>query len=239
MPVVGTASGTIIKVAVTYAPKGAAWIASRTRGKIVMVVGPRRAGKSAFTRYLRFGILQHAQDSLPTYDPVPTGVFNLRLGQQQSLEVAIKNAYDLPGNWDARDVADQAFQHRPHALVIVLDLTAPLTGDDNRACADWLGRFFERLDERWRDVRPKLRRNRLRSVVVAMNKLDLLEDADAVVAEYEPSLRATVEQHFKAAKGPKTDDVLFRRSVMVESPAGDRWINAILVDVAESMIRKR
>lgn len=118
-------------------------------------------------------------------------------------------------------------------------MTAPLDGADDRASATWLRRFLERLDERWKDGQPQWKRNRLRSVIVAMNKIDLLEDADAVVAEYEPHLKEIAERNFQAAKDPKADPIVFRRSIMVETPAGAKWINAILVDVATSMIRKR
>jgi hypothetical protein len=39
-----------------------------------------------------------------------------------------------------------------------------------------------------------------------------------------PRFREITERHFKAAKDQKTDDAVFRCSIMVESPAGEKWI---------------
>ena len=229
-------AGTIIKVALERtAPAGLARIASIFKGKTVMVVGPARSGKTTFVRYLQFGIFQHADETQPTYDPVESPRFNLRLGVDRTLAVSIKTAVDLPGQLPASAVADEAFQHRPHALVIVLDLTAPLVGADDRASGDWLEHFVDQLAERWQGQSPK--RNRLRSMIVAMNKADRVDDA--VMATNGERYREIVSRRLGPAKGPKMDDVLFKRSIMVENPEGTKWIDAILVDLAISVTRKR
>jgi signal recognition particle receptor subunit beta len=229
-------AGTIVKMAIERgAPAGIARLTSMFKGKTVMVVGPARSGKTTFVRYLQFGIFMHADETQPTYDPVESPRFNLRLGPNKTLEVSIKSAVDLPGQYPARRLADEAFDHRPHALVYVLDLTAPLEGEADRASGEWLKQFCERLDQRWQGQKPQ--RNRLRSVIVAMNKMDLVDAA--VVTTNEKRYKEIMSQSFRAAKGPNTDDVVFRRSIMVENPDSTKWVDAILVDLASSLTRKR
>jgi hypothetical protein len=83
--------------------------------------------------------------------------------------VSIKTAVDTPGELNPQQLADELFALRPHALVIMLDLSAPLDDPNNlHSSGLWLRRFCDRAEQRAMALKPK--RNRLRSVVVAMNK---------------------------------------------------------------------
>ncbi len=229
-PVTGVetaAAGTIVKVVIEHAaPAGIAVIKSWLKGKTLMVVGPSRAGKSTFVNYLQFGIFQHEQETSKTYTPVHGPKFNLTVGSTKSLEVLVKTTVDIPGQYSEVQLATEVLNNRPHALVVVLDVSRDLHGSGGTA--EWMTEFFSRLDQRWQGVKP--RRNRLRSVIVALNKRDLVDAA--TITEHEKACKDIVMQHFKAARGPQTHDVVFRQSVMVDNPDGTKWVDAILVDLA-------
>jgi energy-coupling factor transporter ATP-binding protein EcfA2 len=228
------AAATVAKVVIEkVGPAGVAFVKSLISGKIVMVVGPPRAGKSTFVDYMQFGIFQHEQETHKTYEPLRGPKFKLRVGATNSLEVLVKTTVDIPGQYNEVQLANEVYNQRPHALVIVLDLSAPLHGSDGTA--DWLTAFCTRLDQCWQSAKQS--RNRLRSVIVAMNKLDLVDRS--VVVEGEKVFKDIVAQHFKAARGRNMDDVVFRATVMVDNPDGTKWVDAVLVDLAIATTRKR
>jgi GTPase Era involved in 16S rRNA processing len=195
-------------------------------GKTIMVVGPPGSGKSTFLRYLQFGIFQHEQEHQTTRRPVESARFDLTLGSQQSLRVAIKKVVDIPGQ--EADPAEYIFGQRPHALAVVLNCG---TIADQDVSVAWLKDFVQRLDQYWQGQSAK--KNRLRSMVVIMNKVDKLQDSTAVARER--LLRKTIDTHFKAARGRGLTNVIFKRCVMVETKDGTKWIDAVLVDLASAM----
>jgi signal recognition particle receptor subunit beta len=225
------AGGALVKVIIERgAPAGFGFVRSLLRGKTIMVVGPPRSGKSTFVTYLQFGIFQDAQETEKTYHPVESPRFSLRLGPNRNLEVEVKTIVDLPGQYP--DLSKNVFEHRPHALVIILDMSAPQSDvNDTRSSALWLEDFCNRLDQRWQGQKAK--RNRCRSVIVAMNKIDMVKPE--VVDKYEEQYRAIMKQSFRAARGSHLSDVHFRRSIMVENADGTKLIDAILVDLAQAI----
>ena len=228
-------AGTLVKLVIERgAPAGLGVLRSWLHGQTIMVVGPTKSGKSTFVSYLRFGIFQEEQEPHSTFKPVESPRFNLELGPNRNLEVQVKTAVDLPGQ--DTDQFLQVYEHRPHALVIVLDMSAPLAAPhDIRSTATWLEDFFSKLDQRWQGKKPS--RNRLRSVIVVLNKMDIADKPR--VDEYEKRYRAIVKENFHTAHGPRLGDVHFRRSIMVEdpvkNPGGTKSIDAILVDMAQSL----
>lgn len=230
------AAGTVVKLAIERAaPAGIARVRAWLTGKTIVVVGPPRAGKTTFVEYLQYGIFQHADETERTYDPMSSPRFNLRVGRDNSLEVSIKTAVDLPGQPAARKLADLVVPERPHGLVIVLDLSRPLEGDDEAtASAAWLRNFCARFDQLSHGMKPK--RNRLRVVVIMMNKMDLV--APDVVVASEATYRAVMRDQWRASRGPHTGEPLFRKSVLVENPDGTKWVDKVLVDLATALARK-
>lgn len=233
-PLVGPVGGTVIKLIIERgAPAGLGFIGSLLHGKTIMVVGPSGAGKSTFITYLRFGIFREEQPHYKTFKPIESPRLNLQLGPNRNLEIKVKTVVDLPGQ--ATDQHVQVFEHRPQALVVILDMSAPLDEpNDIRSTAIWLEDFFSKLDQKWQG--QKSRRNRLRSVIVALNKLDRVDKQ--LVKNYEDRYRAIMKEHFKAARGPVLDDVHFMRTIMVECPENPnktRSLDSILVDMAQSL----
>ena len=76
-------------------------------------------------------------------------------------------------------------------------------------------------------------KNRLRSVVVAMNKADLVDDAR--IKECEAAYKEIMDRHWKVAGGPLYGSPAFRRCVAVANEDGTRWVDAILVHVAKRL----
>jgi GTPase SAR1 family protein len=231
----GPVAGAVVKLVIERAgPAGLKLVSSWIHGKSIAVVGPPRAGKSTFLSYLQYGIFLPEEETDRTYTPTESPRFNLHLGPNRNLSVQIKTAIDMPG--PNLDVADYVYHARPHALLIVLDLTASLDDpNDLRASAIWLNDFLARFDQLWRGAKPK--RNRLRTIIVAMNKIDKVDQAtrDAFEARY----REIVDRRLIAAKGSKVSAVHFKPSVMVENPEGTRWVDTILVDMAKSLVSEK
>jgi signal recognition particle receptor subunit beta len=230
------AAGAVVKLAIERgAPAGIGVLRSWLRGKTIVVVGQPQAGKSTFIRYVQYGIFEHADEMQRTWDPIESPKFNLRLGPDRSCEVSVKTVLELPGQVAARNLADSAFERRPHALLLLLDLTHPLEGSsEERASATWLRNFCRRFDERWQRV--KADRNRLRSVIIVMNKMDIAQSGAAQTNEV--AYRKVLSEEWRASRGPHSDDPLYRRCIMVENPDGTKWVDRVLVDMATALIRK-
>jgi GTPase SAR1 family protein len=199
-------------------------------GRTVMVVGPPRAGKTTFLDYVRYGVFQHAQETAVTYRRNVAKNFTLAVGPQKALTVAIKSAEEIQGQTDPVRLAEEVFERRPHALVIVLDVSAPLDDpNDFRSSARWLREFCQRAEQEAH--KHKAKRNRLRGVIVAMNKADLVDDE--ALSRAADTYREIMVQQWRAARGTRSADPLYRKCIAVETGDHTRWVDAILVDVTK------
>lgn len=220
------AGGVLVKVVIgRAAPVGFAWAKTWLKGRKVVIVGPGGAGKSTFLNYFAHDVFQHEQEYVPTDDPKDRSRFELKVGQTQTLSVAIKTIVDIPGQLDASEFV---YGQRPHALIIVLDVGSV---EAQAASADWLLDFFRRLNDRWGN--DSKRRNRLRSAIVVMNKVDKLVDPNKI--EVEAKLRTLTKEHFKIAGSAGVKTVRFKPCSVVENPLGTKLVDAIIVDVALSL----
>jgi hypothetical protein len=192
-------------------------------GKTVMVVGPTRSGKTTFMDYMCYEVFQQEQETSSTLHFKGSKDFRIKVGEHQALVVAVKTAVDSVGETHPRLIAEEVHRRRPHALIIMLDLSAPLDERyDIRSSASWLESFCTRAEQLGR----KRRKTRLRSLIVAMNKADLVDDA--TVAAKEQRYRQIMRDHWKGDGDP-----LFRRCVCVLNKDHRMWINSILADVAK------
>jgi hypothetical protein len=223
----------LVKLAIEQGGRpGVAKLKALLAGKTLMVIGPPRSGKTTFLDYVRYGVFQHAQTTEPTFRPQKSRDFKLKVGEHQTLVVSIKTAVDIPGELNSQQLADEVFERRPHALIIMLDLSAPLDDpNDYRSSARWLRQFCAKAEQRALGMKAK--KNRLRSVIVAMNKADLVNDA--TLLGNERAYREVMDQHWKLAGGLRASDPLFRKCIAVANKDGERWVNAILVDVAKKL----
>ncbi len=198
------------------------------RGKKVVVAGPPGAGKSTFMNYMHFGLFYPEQNTEVTIRPREAKNFKYTLGRDRSLLTSIKRALDMPGQPDPRWVAEEVFRERPHALVIVLDTTAPVDDEnDPRATAVWLRKFCRAADQ----VTRGMRRNRLSTVIVALNKADL--SSEAQYREHEKRCKEILREWRASAQGAPDPHILKCISVATGSGTDEtQWIDAVLGDVA-------
>lgn len=199
-------------------------------GKKVIVVGPPGAGKSTFMDYLHYGVFDPAQSPEVTVRPRTAKNFKFTLGRKKSLVASIKRALDMPGQPDPRWVAEEVFRERPHALIVVLDATAPTDDEaDPRSTAIWLRKFSRAAEQMARETRGK--RNRLRTVVVALNKIDRVSEPELQTRE----ARCQEVLDDWRAGGPGAAPPRILRCISVCVPGrtdGTSWIDAVLSDVA-------
>ncbi|WP_405070345.1 hypothetical protein OG558_12360 [Kribbella sp. NBC_01510] len=229
-PVTGAVAGAVVKLVIDRgAPAGLRLVRSWLRGQTVLIVGPGASGKTTFLQYLQFGIFLHEQEHQKTYHALESPRFNLALGPNKNLNVSIKTAVDLPGQ-DA-DITDIVVAQRPHAMVVILDCASKAKREES---AKWLTEFLQLLDQRW--LGKSTKKNRLRTMIVVMNKIDKL--SGAWDSKFERPYRQAFDLHFKAARGPLMPDIKFRQCVMVESSDGTKWVDAVLIDLATGLQRK-
>jgi GTPase SAR1 family protein len=217
-------------IVVELAKPGVARLRMFVKGKKVIVVGPPGAGKSTFMDYLRYEVFDPEQSPEVTIRPRTAKNFKFALGRRDSLVASIKCALDMPGQPDPRWVAEEVFRERPHALIVILDSTAPTDDkDDQRSTAIWLRRFSKAAEQMAREMRGK--RNRLRTVVVALNKADKASEQELQTKE--ARCKEVLEDWRAGGVGAAPPRVL--RCISVSVPGrtdGTNWINAVLSDVA-------
>jgi signal recognition particle receptor subunit beta len=229
MPLVETASVAIAKLVIERgAPAGVERLSTYFKGKTIMIVGPVASGKTTFLNYLQAEVFLPAHGHVTTLAPDETKPYQVSIGTNQSVKVTVKTTVDMPGQYTATQLANAAVAKRPHAFVIVLDLT-------NADSPGWFEEFCIRLDQGWQNARR--RRNRLRSVVVALNKTDLVDDP--TISDQETRYREIASRHWTAARGPHMDDVVFMPSVMVQNPAGASSVDAIVVRLVKALEKRK
>jgi GTPase SAR1 family protein len=233
----GTGS-VLVKVGVSVlqrtAPHGIAVVRSWLKGKEIMIVGQGRAGKTTFIDYLQYGIFDDEKETDKTPEIAGTARFNVKLGRDAALELIVKTVTDTPGQIGPLAHANEAFKRRPHAIIIFVDLTAPLVGDPPRAAAGWLKEFARRFETCWGAKGRK--GNRLRSLIVVLNKVDKV-DAKAV-DKYRSVLRRIIEKELHDARGGMLDEAAIMPCVLVTNPNGTRAADSIIAHLAKQLIKK-
>jgi hypothetical protein len=135
----GQAGPILLKAAMSVAERSAGSLITRAihwlRGKRVLIVGQARGGKTSFRDYLRYGILEDEKATDKTYDTTNTGAFRIALGRDKELQLVFRSLKELPGQVGPAAHANQAFEQRPHAIIVISDLSATLTGEPEKAAA--------------------------------------------------------------------------------------------------------
>lgn len=232
MPVEQALVGPATKVAVEYVGRpGLARLLMAFRGKKVVVVGPPGAGKSTFMNYMHFEVFDPERNPESTIRAREAKNFKFTLGRNRSLLTSIKQALDMPGQPDPRWIAEEVFQARPQALIIVLDTTAPVEDEtDPRSTAVWLRKFCRAADQATRGMR----RNRLRTVIVALNKAD--RSSEAQYQEHESCCEEILREWRASAQGAPDPHILRCISVSTGDSANEtKWIDAVLSNLAISL----
>jgi hypothetical protein len=178
--------------------------------------------------YMHYGVFDPEQNPEVTIRAREAKNFKFTVGRNRSLFASIKQAVDMPGQPDPRWIAEEVFQERPHALIVVLDTTAPVDDEsDPRSTAVWLHKFCRAADQATRGMR----RNRLRTVIVALNKAD--RSSEAQFQEHERRCKEILREWRASASGASDPHILKCIAVSTGDSASEtRWIDAVLSDVA-------
>lgn len=231
------AGATVLKIGVAViqrvAPSGIALIKSWLKGKEVLVIGQARAGKTTFVDYLQYGLFEDEKVTDKSVDVTDSARFNVKMGRDSALELTVKTVVDVPGQIGAVAHADLAFRRRPHAIIIFTDLTSPLKGEPDRASAAWIFEFCRRLEALWRT--KKRRSNRIKSMLVVMNKADKV-DAKQVESRRK-EFRKILDSELREARGEMIEEVAITPCTMVTNPEGTKSVDSIIAHLAKALAK--
>jgi hypothetical protein len=201
-------------------------------GSEVLILGPARAGKSSFSEYIQYGLLEPEQETATTILPHQTASFRLAIGKNSSLEMKVKRAVDVAGEIGPIEHARLAEERRPQAIVVVLDASAPLKGKAKNATAPWLTEFCKHLKQRVSENRKM--KKRLRSLVFVANKCDKLANGSVEqrLAVYKQVIRAHMADE---AFGPLRESEFVLPCILVRNPRGTELADAVVSRIARSL----
>ncbi len=228
---------TLVKVGIELlrtAPTGIAWISSLIKGREIMVVGQKGAGKTTFIDYLRFGLFEDEKAHQTTKESVEHKTrFNIKMGRDQSLELSVKRVVDLAGQIGPLEHARLVFERRPHAVLIFTDLTRPLNGESERAAATWVREFCEHLENKWRANRK--RNNRIQCIILVMNKRDKVDVKR--VNSRQAAFRKILAAELHEARGRMIDEIAIIPCALVTNPDGTKAVDALIAHLAKTLAR--
>lgn len=226
---------TLIKVGMSLiervVPRGIGVVRSWLKGKTIAVVGPARAGKTTFIDYLQYGLFEDEKETVKTSRTNPSARFDVKVGRESALELNVKSAIDVPGQVGAVEHANVVFQHRPQAIVLLLDPTHK-NGEDS--ADQWLSHFCRHLETLWRAKGP--RGNRTRIMVVVLSKRDKVDSH--TIEACRSKLKAILEERLASARGKMVEEIMVYPCCLVSNPNGPKDVDAVIAHVAKSLARK-
>lgn len=225
-----------VSVVTRVAPAGFALVRSWLRGKELLVIGQPRAGKTTFVDYLQHGLFEDEKDTEKSHDLSATPRFNVKLGRDSALELTVKTAVDIPGQWGAVKHADVAFDRNPHAILVFLDATPPgkqVTDESEIDPEIWMRNFCQRLETHWRTDDRK--RSRLRALTIAVNKVDRIPPENVPVLR--KRLRSIADSELHDAKGRMKDAVAIVGTCLVTNSDGAKLIDSAIAQLAKQLAK--
>ena len=233
VPALNPTSALAIKLAIAGVQRipssGLARIRDYIRGREVLVVGPKRVGKTSFVTYLQHGILLDEGSTVPSYDPRKTPTFTVALGTRQTLELRLRSVEDLPGHIGPTEQANLVAQRRPHALVMVLDLSLAYGGRSPDSAQKWLKTFFGRLEHKWAQRHSK---NRIRSFLVLLNKRDKVSAASS--KKYQQQVNRILQTACPLTTSG-LDGIPVLETTLVASPEGSHFADNAVSTLARTL----
>jgi len=233
----GAETATLLKVGVAFiqrvAPSGIALIKSWLKGKEVLVVGQKRAGKTTFIDYLQYGLFDDEKETLKTLDVTRSARFNVKMGRDSALELSIKTVVDVPGQIGPSAHADLAFERSPHGIIIFTDLTSPIKGGPDRAATAWLLEFCRRLEAQWRAKGRK--GNRIKTVILVLNKMDKVDPKRVELRKKD--FRKILDAELREARGQMIEEIAIMPCVLVTNPDGTKAVDGIIAHLAKALTK--
>jgi hypothetical protein len=227
------AAEVILDLVARPAINGIARVHTWVTGNEILILGPARAGKSSFSEYLQYGLLEPEQETATTILPHKSASFRLKVGKGSSFEMKVKRAVDVAGEIGPIEHARLVEDRKPHAVVVVLDLDAPIGGRARNATSPWVTKFCRHLKQRLAET-PKMKK-RLRSIVFIANKRDKVDETTATqrMAIYKEIIR----KHLGEAFGPLSESGFVLPCILVRNPRGTELADAVVSRIARSLLK--
>jgi GTPase SAR1 family protein len=210
-------------------PKGIQYLVQRFRGNKILIVGQPRAGKSSFSRYMKTG---YFADQLP---PPPrtemkdavTPAFTVKMGKDDSVQLEVSKVTDVIGQATGQDHADKFRRYGPHAMLVLLNAEGNWDGDNEYCAGFYLDEFLGHLALRL--SKSPRRKDKLKSLVVVVNKLDKCDPKKRT--EFLANAKGRVQEHLKSVYGPKTKDIPVMPCILMSGDT-ERTADKIITTVA-------
>jgi hypothetical protein len=246
--IVGPAVKTGAEVAKGVIP----WIVNKGKmwwyGKQIIVVGPKRTGKTSFLDYLELGILRAEQRTGRTLQLDLRENFVIELGKDLRLKIRVRKPFDSPGDIHPSKQVEYIERQRHHGIIIILDATKFKTLAVNPGLSEltdessigWLTEFCVHLNNLLH--RDKKVTQSLKTMIVVMNKWDKLEKVDEDSdkrrkEEFEQDVRSVLDEHlnnnFYSKDGPRIISVF--PCALVNSPLSDLLVKEVINTLALSL----
>jgi len=225
------AAEVILDLVARPAMNGLARVHTWFTGKEVLILGPARAGKSSFSEYLQYGLLEPEQDTPTTITPHKSASFRLKIGRGSSLEMKVKRAVDVAGEIGPIEHARLAEERKPEAIVVLLDIDAPVAGRSKNATSPWLVAFCKHLKQRLVEE-PKMKK-RLKALLFVANKRDKVSDATAEVRI--AAFKDIIHKHLGEAFGPLSESEFVLPCILIRHPRATEFADAVVSRLARSL----
>lgn len=209
--------------------KGLYGLVTRALGKEILVVGPSTAGKTKFTEYLRLGTLDPEGRREMTYHVRKSPAFTVGIGGERPLVLKVRRAVDTPGQIGPLQHATLVGRRKPHAIIIVLDCSRPLS-----TTVTWLHLFCDRLDTVLR--RGSYVKRKLSQILVLLNKRDKIDDGQ--LDQCRQAVRGVLAQHLSVVLGEQRVQSLgILECISVQSEQGTVLIDGAIDRLAQRLVQ--
>lgn len=221
-----------VEIAARLGPMGLKWIWRRLRGKVILVVGAPEVGKTTFIEYLCWDVFRSERYTSRTIHIEKTPGFDLEMGHNTMFTISIRMMVDFPGNIGAVLQADEVFERNPHAIIIFTDLTDSATKPVD-APGIWLRDFCRHLETLWRRDGRK-RRNRIKVMIVVMNKSDKIKDMQ-ILKDRQDLLQRIIDTELRDARGRMIEEITVMPCALVPNPKQEEEAQNIILHLAKGL----
>ena len=232
-PATGSGAGKLASEVVRrVAPTLVQSVVNLISGRSVLVVGQAQAGKTSFYEFLRFGELAPEHYTEITYDETRTKSFAFRIGRDGRVELRIRCVRDVAGEAGAVVHAKLVQRRKPHALVVVTDLTTPINGEPDRAAGAWLELFCDHLADKLRTSRRT--RRALQSIIVLMNQRD--HATPKRVETRERAFRRILTDRLSTHYGVRAKTIPILPCILVDTKHGTNLADNVVRRLARDLV---
>lgn len=96
---------------------------------------------------------------------------------------------------------------------------------------EWLNGFCRKLEDYWRANKTK--QNRIRTVIVAMNKMDKV--SEETVSIRRKAFQKIIDNELREARGKMLGDIILMSIIMVTNPKGTAYTDDLIKHLAKSL----